>query len=58
MCKDLPVLTLPTSEDKLILETYASNEHWSAMLKIKEEEKLCKYSSGSFNKAELNYPTM
>jgi len=28
------------------------------VLKIKEGEKLCKYCSGRFNKAEYNYPTM
>jgi len=58
MCKNLPVLNLPNEEDDLILETDASNEHWSAVLKIKEGEKLCKYCSGSFNKAECNCPTM
>ena len=58
MCKNLPVLNLPNEENDLILETDASNEHWSAVLKIKEGEKLCKYCSGSFNKAECNYPTM
>jgi len=58
MCKNLPVLNLPNEEDDLILETEASNEHWSAVLKIKEGEKHCKYCSGSFNKAECNYPTM
>ena len=58
MCKNLRVLNLPNEEDDLILKTDASNEHWSAVLKIKEEEKLCKYCSGSFNKAERNYPTM
>jgi len=30
----------------------------SVVLKIKQGEKLCKYYSGSFNKAESNYPTM
>ena len=58
MCKNLLVFNLPNEEDDLILETDASNEHWSAVLKIKEGEKLCKYCSGSFNKAECNYPTM
>ena len=51
MRKNLPVLNLPNEEDDLILETDASNEHWSEVLKIKEGEKLCKYCSGSFNKA-------
>ena len=58
MCKNLHVLNLPDEEDDFILETDASNEHWSAVLKIKKGEKLCKYCSGSFNKAECNYPTM
>ena len=58
MCKNLPVFNLPNEEDDLILETDASNEHWSAALKIKEGEKEKKYCSGSFNKAECNYPTM
>ena len=57
MCKNLLVLNLPNKEDDLILETDASNEHWSAVLKIKEGEKLCKYCSESFNKAKCNYPT-
>ena len=38
MCKNLPVLNLPNEEDDLILETDASNEHWSDVLKIKEGE--------------------
>jgi len=58
MYKNLPVLNLPNEEDDLILETDASNEHWSAVLKTKKGEKLYKYCSGSFNKAECNYPTM
>ena len=49
---------MPNEEDDLILETDASNEHWSAALKIKEGEELCKYYSESSNKAEYNYPTM
>ena len=58
MCENLPVLNLPNEEDNLILETDASNEHWSAVLKIKDGEKLCKYYSKSFNKVECNYPTI
>jgi len=38
MCKNLPVLNLPNEEDDLILETDASNEHWNAVLKIKNEK--------------------
>jgi len=44
--------------DDLILETDANNEQWIAVLKIKEGEKLYKYYSKSFNKAECNYPTI
>jgi len=33
-------------------------EHSTAILKIKEEKKLYKYSNGSFNKSECNYPMM
>jgi len=56
MCKNLPILNLPNEEDDLILKTDASNEHWSAFLKIEKGEMLCKYCSGSFNKVECNYP--
>ena len=52
------VLNLSNEGDDLILETNTSIEHWSAVLKIKEGEKLCKYCSGSFNKAKCNYPTI
>ena len=55
MCKNLPVLNLSNEEDDLILETDASNEHWSVVLKIKEGEKLYKCYNGSFNKA---YPKL
>ena len=58
MCKNLLVPNLPYEGDDLVLEIDASNEHWSVVLKIKEGEKLCKYCSGSFNKAEYNYQTM
>ena len=36
MCKNLLVLNLPNEGDDLILEIDASNEHWSALLKIKK----------------------
>jgi len=49
---------LPNEGNDLILETEASNDHWSAPPKIREGEKLHKYCSGSFNKAECNYPTI
>ena len=55
---NLLVLTLPNEDDELVLETDASNYHWGAVLKIKKDNKLCRYSSGSFNKAECNYTVM
>ena len=58
MCKNLPILNLPNEEDDQILETDANNEHQSAILKIKQGEKLCKYCIESFNKVEYNYPRM
>jgi len=36
MRKNVHVLNLPNEENDLILETDATNEHWSAVLKIKE----------------------
>jgi len=57
MCKNLPIINLPNEGDDLVLETYASNEHWSAVLKIKGG-KLCKYYNRSSYKAECNYPAM
>ena len=58
MCKNLTDLNLHNERDDLVLEADASNEHQSAALKIKKGEKLCKYCSESFNKAECNYPTI
>ena len=58
MCKNLPVLNLPNEKDDLIFETDVRNEQWSAVFKMKEGEKLCKYCSGSFNNAKCNYPMM
>ena len=58
MHQNLPFLNLSNEGDDLILETYASNEHWNEVLKIKEGKKLCKYYSESFNNAEFNYHTM
>lgn len=43
-------------KNDLILKTDAKNEYWSAMLKINEGEKLCKYSNGGFKKVKCNYP--
>ena len=58
MYKNLNVLNFPNERDALILETEGINEHWSAVLEIKEGEKLYKYCSGSFNMTECNYPMM
>jgi len=40
MCKSLHILNLPNERDDLVVQTDASNAHWSAILKIKEGEKL------------------
>lgn len=57
--KTLPALYHPKGDDEMILETDASSEYWSAVLKAKatetNEEKLCRYTSGTFQGAELNY---
>jgi len=49
---------LPNEGNNLVLKTNGSNEHWSAVLKINEREKLYRYCNESFNKADCNYPTM
>jgi hypothetical protein len=54
----LPKLYLPAKDDFIILETDASDEYWSAILKARltdGTERLCKYSSGTFKDAEKNY---
>ncbi|KAG4136734.1 hypothetical protein ERO13_D07G026201v2 [Gossypium hirsutum] len=58
--KDFPTLYQPTEEDLMILETDASQEYWSGVLKAKSvkkenQELLCRYTSGTFTGAELNY---
>ena len=58
MCKNRPILNLPNEGDDLVFETDANNEYWSAVFKIKEGEKLCKYCNENFNKAECNYHIM
>jgi len=58
MCKNIPVLNFCNEGNDLILETDTNNEHWSGVLKIKEERKLCTYCNGGFNKVEHNYGTM
>ncbi|KAL2505433.1 RNA-directed DNA polymerase [Abeliophyllum distichum] len=56
--KNLPLLYHPHKDDKMIIETDASQEFWGAALKTitnENEEKLCSYASGTFNTAEKNY---
>ncbi|GKA20044.1 Orf y [Tanacetum coccineum] len=53
-----PKLYLPSNEDFLIIETDASEEIWGGILKAKtpdNNEKICRYTSGSFKAAEKNY---
>ncbi|GJQ98434.1 Orf y [Tanacetum coccineum] len=53
-----PKLYLPSNEDFLIIETDASEEIWGGILKAKtpdNNEKFCRYTSGSFKAAEKNY---
>jgi len=38
ICTNLLVLNLPNEEDYLVLETDVRNEHWFAVVKIKEGE--------------------
>ncbi len=57
-CSVLPELYHPLDEDDMILETDASGSHWGAVLKAKPSdgiERLCRYTSGTFKSAELNY---
>ena len=52
------LLILPNEGDDLILRIDAKKEHWSAVLKIKEGEKLCKYCNEWLNKEKCNYRMM
>lgn len=55
---NFPKLYLPNIEDSLIIETDASDEFWGGVLKAKNpknEEQICRYTSGSFKAAEKNY---
>lgn len=54
---NLPALYHPLPSDHMIIETDASGEHWGAALKAKttDSEELCRYTSGGFQGAELNY---
>ena len=55
----LPALTLPTGKGNLIIETDAFAHTWGGVLleAIDQTEHICGYGSGSFKKAELNYPS-
>ncbi len=53
----LPTLIMPLEGDSMILETDASENIWSAILKCVKDGKevICKYTSGTFKNAEKNY---
>ena len=63
LCKDLPKLQLPKEDDDLILETDASENNWSGVLKKidynkerhKIGENICRYCSGTFSDTETRY---
>lgn len=42
------------TNDNLILETGASDPHWSAVLKI-TQEKICRYTNETFKSTKKNY---
>jgi hypothetical protein len=60
MIQKLPKLEYPDgTEERIILETDASNEAWGCVLKVRRTDKtehLSRYWSGCFKNAELNYP--
>lgn len=59
--KSFPTLYHPKEEDKLIIECDASDSFWGGILKAQvienneTKELICRYTSGSFKAAELNY---
>ncbi|ACL36982.1 putative enzymatic polyprotein [Rudbeckia flower distortion virus] len=56
--KEFPKLHHPLPDEYLIIETDASHEHWAGVLKSRGTdnlERLCRYTSGSFKPAEINY---
>lgn len=56
--KNLPTLHHPEPHEFLIIETDASDQYWGGILKSKNTdgiERLCRYTSGSFQNSELNY---
>ncbi|KAJ9553340.1 hypothetical protein OSB04_017385 [Centaurea solstitialis] len=62
-CKILPKLQLPKDNDDLILETDASENYWSGVLKKidynsgqeKIGESICRYCSGTFTDTQTRY---
>ena len=54
ICSNLPKLRLPNENDKLILQTDASNKYCAAILKIDLGE-ICRYTSRTFNDNQINY---
>ena len=61
LCQNLPELYHPADDDLIIIETDASHECWGGVMKAKplgqKKELLCRYMSGTFSDAEINYPT-
>ncbi|KAL6138156.1 hypothetical protein ACLB2K_063442 [Fragaria x ananassa] len=61
LTKNLPPLTLPEEGDLIILQTDANDYYWAgvvlAITPDTNQEKICKFLSGKFNAAELNYST-
>lgn len=56
---NLPTLYNPAPEDELIIETDASGHAWGGILKARKSgstnEFICRYASGKFKEAEINY---
>ncbi|KAL6212135.1 hypothetical protein ACLB2K_017356 [Fragaria x ananassa] len=61
LTKTLPPLQLPEEGDLIILQTDANDYYWArvvlAVAPNTNHEKICKFLSGKFNAAELNYST-
>ncbi|KAL6142327.1 hypothetical protein ACLB2K_060609 [Fragaria x ananassa] len=61
LTKNLPPLILPEEGDLIILQTNANDYYWAgvvlAITPDTNQEKICKFLSGKFNAAELNYST-
>ena len=54
ICSNLQKLRLPNENGNLILQTYASDKYWVAILKTDLGE-ICRYISGTFNDDKINY---